>query len=344
MIDLRSDTVTLPTESMREAMFNAEVGDDVYGDDPTINKLEKISAEIMGKESAMFVPSGTMGNQIAIMTHTNMGDEIILDKNSHIFVYEAGAYARLSGVTANAIDTDNICISPDEIELHIRELGNSHFPITSLVCFENPKINGKVVPLSNLKASYEYSKLKNLNVHMDGARIFNAAYTLGVEAKEIAKYTDSIMFCLSKGLCAPVGSMLCGTKEFIKEARRMRKILGGGMRQAGVLAACGIVAINEMIDNIFEDNQNAKYLGEKLNNILGIKPKMEDIDTNMVFVDIDLPDFDHDNYCNWMLDKGIKVYGRLNPTSNVYRFVTHHGIGKGEIDYFIEKLREYINN
>lgn len=342
MIDLRSDTVTKPTQAMREAMYKAEVGDDVYGDDPTVNELESLAAEIMEKEAAIFVPSGTMGNQVAIMSHTNIGDEIIVNKNAHIFQYEVGAYARLAGVSINTIKTEKVCFDVEDISLSIRERDNDHFPKTSLICFENPTTDGRVVPIKNLKNNYEFAKSQNLKVHMDGARIFNAAAALNVDVSEIARCTDSVMFCLSKGLCAPVGSMLCGEKEFIKRARRMRKTVGGGMRQAGVIAACGIVALKEMVDNIAIDNKNAKYLGKKLSSIDDFEVDLEKIDTNMVFVRINNKKFDHENFCDWMLQHDIKVYGRLYPNSNLYRFVTHHGVSDKEIDYFIEKLNEYL--
>ena len=282
-IDLRSDTVTNPTPEMRVAMQNAEVGDDVYGDDPTLNHLEAYAAELIGKEAALFVPTGTMGNQLAIMTHTRNGDEIIASASSHIVRYEGGGAARLSGVGTALVDNPNQYIYPEDIERRIRPEGDVHYPTTSLLCLENALCNGDVVPLEIFNASCEIAHRNGLSVHLDGARIFNAASALSVNASDIAKQVDSVMFCLSKGLCAPIGSMLCGTKEFIEQARRNRKTLGGGMRQVGVLAACGLIALEQMRNRLHEDHANARYLGEQLSEIPGMTVDLQTIKINMVF-------------------------------------------------------------
>lgn len=342
VLDFRSDTVTQPTAAMRRAMFEAVVDDDVYGDDPTVNRLQELAAELTGKEAALFVASGTMGNQVSIMTHTQVGDEILLDRSAHIFKYEAGAFARLSGVTANLIETKAPCPTPDDIEAHLRAAGDPHFPVSRLLCLENPKTDGSVVGLPELKAAYDCAKAHGLSVHLDGARLFNAACALGVRPDEITQYCDSVMFCLSKGLCAPVGSMLCGSRAFVDRARRMRKIVGGGMRQAGVIAACGIVALEQMTGRVQEDHDNARYLGERLAELEDFSVDFAKLQTNMVFVKIRHPHFDHARFTDYMLAEGIKVYGFVDPLEYEYRFVTHHGIGRADIDRLVELIKAFI--
>ncbi|HHY38241.1 MAG TPA: low specificity L-threonine aldolase, partial [Clostridia bacterium] len=254
MIDLRSDTVTRPTPEMRRAMAEAEVGDDVYGEDPSVRQLEEIAAETMGKEAALFVASGTMGNQVALMAHTRRQDEVLLEAESHIFFYEAGGMAVLSGLMPFPIRTEDGILRPTDLERALRP-SDIHFPKPSLVCLENThnRHGGRVAGVEEIKKTCDFAHAHGLKVHLDGARIFNAAVALGVNVKSLVKDVDSVMFCLSKGLCAPVGSMLAGTRDFIEEARRCRKLLGGGMRQAGVLAAAGIVALKTMVDRLAED-------------------------------------------------------------------------------------------
>ena len=256
IIDIRSDTVTQPTPEMRRVMAEAPVGDDVYGDDPTVNRLEALAAEKSGKEAALFVPSGTMGNQLAIMTHTKRGDDVICGRNAHVFVHEVGAAAVLSGVILNPVDSPDDIIYPELLERAIRE-DDIHCPPTTLLCIENALATGKVVPLEVMERVYDTAKAHGLSVHMDGARLFNAAGALGVDPAAITKYTDTVMFCLSKGLCAPVGSILAGSREFINRARKNRKVLGGAMRQCGILAAAGILALTEMPAHLREDHENA---------------------------------------------------------------------------------------
>ena len=237
-IDLRSDTVTLPTELMKKAMLNAELGDDVYRDDPTVIELETLASEMMGKEAGLFVPSGTFGNQLALLTHTNRGDEVILQADCHIKKYEVGASSVIAGVQLCGIEGE---MNIEKINQAIRG-EDIHFPRTSLICLENATGFGRVLSIDYMKAVYQLAKKQNINVHLDGARIFNAALALNVDVKEISKYADSVMFCLSKGLCAPIGSMLVGSKAFIERARKNRKLMGGGLRQVGIIAACGVVA------------------------------------------------------------------------------------------------------
>ncbi|HBD65179.1 MAG TPA: threonine aldolase, partial [Clostridiales bacterium] len=269
-IDLRSDTVTMPTDEMRQAIANAEVGDDVYGDDPTINKLEKLAAEKVGKEAALFVPSGTFGNQLAILTHTRRGQEIIVGVNNHIVLHEVGASAVIAGVQLRTLETKNGTMNPADVENAIR-VDDIHEPETGLICVEEAHGCGAVVPLSALNEIKKIGEKHGIPVHMDGARIFNAAVSLGVDVKEVAACCDTLMFCLSKGLAAPAGSMVAGSKAFIDRARKYRKLMGGGMRQVGLLAAAGIIALEKMTERLGEDHENAKYMAERLSEIPGIE-------------------------------------------------------------------------
>jgi len=337
-IDLRSDTVTLPTEEMRKAMYEAIVGDDVYEDDTTINKLEKLAAEKMGKEAALFVPSGTMGNQIAIMVHTKPGDEIIVNANSHIVKKEVGASARLSGVNYALVNNPDNRIHKEDVLKNIRS-ENIHHPDTGLLCLENALFDGTVLSLEEMKELYETAHEYNIPVHLDGARIFNAAIYLNVEAKEIAKYADSVMFCISKGLSSPVGSLLCGSEEFIRKARKMRKMLGGGMRQAGFLAACGIISLEKMVDRLKEDHDNAKYLANKLNEIEGFSVDMERVQINMIFCKVTRENFDFNNFANKLFEKGIKINTGEN---GVIRFLTNKDVTREDIDYTIQCIKEIL--
>jgi threonine aldolase len=334
-VDLRSDTVTQPTDEMRQAMAAAEVGDDVYGDDPTVNRLEALAAQVMGKEAALFVTSGTQGNQVSVMTHTQRGEEIIAGAQSHIIHYEAGAAARLSGVAYALADNPDHVVYAEDIRRLARPL-DLHFPRTSLLCLENALCDGTVVPLKTLQAAAEAAWELGLKVHLDGARIFNAALALGTEARNIAACADSVMFCVSKGLCAPVGSLLCGTKAFIDQARRNRKVLGGAMRQAGVLAAPGIIAIEKMTGRLGEDHENAKYLGKKLAEIPGIKVMEEQIQINMVFWAA--PGFNSADLVSFLATKNIKASGA---SGGLYRMVTHNGVSRSDIDMIAAAVREY---
>jgi threonine aldolase len=337
-IDLRSDTVTMPTDEMRKAMAAAPVGDDVYEDDPTIKKLEELAARMAGKEAALFVPSGTMGNQLAIMSHTSYGDEIIVGANSHIVVHEVGAAARLSGVSYAIVDNPDDRIYAKDIIRKIRT-DDIHHPRTGLVCLENALANGTVVPLDIMKEAYETAKANGLPVHTDGARLFNAAAALGVDASEIARYTDSIMFCLSKGLCAPVGSMLAGSVEFINRARKHRKLLGGGMRQAGILAAAGIIALEEMTKRLSTDHENAKYIMERLMEMPEISLKPENVQIDMVYFEIRKEDFDAANFTDYLLTNGVKIN---NDWPLEFRYVAHNDISRDDIDKVIGLMKDYF--
>lgn len=335
IIDMRSDTVTTPTEKMRKAMYEAEVGDDVYQDDPTVNKLEELAAQIIGKEAALFVPSGTFGNQLAILTHTLRGDEIILPSSNHIFVHEAGAPAVISNVQLYILDDPYGMPSIERIEKAIRE-DDIHYPRTGLICMENAHSSGKVISLDYLQRVHELAAKYHIPVHLDGARIFNAAIALNVDAKQISATAESVMFCLSKGLAAPVGSILAGTREFIEKARKGRKLMGGAMRQVGVLAAAGIVALTEMIDRLAEDHENAKTLAHLLSNIPHVKVFEDQLDINMVFFKFDL--IPAKVFVSEMFKRGIKINP---PFDGVYRFVTHKDVSKQDM-YTVARIFEEI--
>lgn len=285
-VDLRSDTVTKPTRAMREAMASAEVGDDVYGEDPTVNRLEAIGAERMGKAAAMVVPSGTMANLVALLTHCGRGDEVILGDQSHTFLNEAGGMAALGGVQPRTIpNLPDGTLAIDEIEAAVRA-DDVHYPRSRLVSLENThnRCGGAVVGVEYTQAVAAIAKRHGLRLHLDGARLFNAAVALGVDAKELASPADSVCFCLSKALCAPVGSLVCGSEDFITDARRIRKQLGGGMRQAGVLAAAGIVALDTMIDRLADDHARARRLSAGLSELDGIVIENDPPPSNMVYI------------------------------------------------------------
>lgn len=337
VLDFRSDTVTLPTKKMLEEIMQAKLGDDVYGDDSTVNELELLASEIMGKEAGLFVPSGTMGNLLAVMTHTQPGQEIILEENCHIYMYEVAGIARVAGVQARPLKGTDGAIEPVDIENAIRK-ENIHFPVTGLICLENSHnmSGGTVIPLEKMKAVYETAKIHNIPVHLDGARIFNAAIHLGVDVKEIAQYTDSVMFCLSKGLGAPVGSILVGQKDFIHKARKFRKMLGGGMRQAGVIAAPGMIALREMTKRLSVDHENAKILAQKLNEIQGVFVDQEKVQTNIINVDFSGTGFKAFQLASKMKERGLLINPR---NERVIRFVTHKDVDKEDVLEAIEIIK-----
>ncbi|MDR2182831.1 MAG: low-specificity L-threonine aldolase [Clostridiales bacterium] len=338
IIDLRSDTVTMPTRAMREAMATAVVGDDVYDDDPTVKQLEALAAAMTGKEAALFCPSGTMANQLAVMAFTKRGDEVILGKNSHIVVHEVGGAAVLSGVSYCMVDNPDDTISGADVASRVR-VPDVHHPDTGLVCLENALANGTVVPLEAMRDVYGAAKKHGLPVYLDGARIFNAAVHLGCGAADIAQYCDALMFCISKGLCAPVGSLLCGTTDFIARAKRYRKLLGGGMRQAGVLAAAGLIALNDMTKRLHEDHENAQYLGRELAKIPAVSIDLQRIHINLVFFAINIPDFDHDGFVADLAARGIKINWA---EAGLYRFVPHNDITRQDLDYALAVVRELL--
>ncbi len=340
-IDFRSDTVTKPTPNMRVAMANAEVGDDVMQEDPTVNRLEALAAQMLGKEAALFVPSGTFGNQLAILTHTKRGDEIIIPENAHAIQYEAAAAAVIAGVQTRTVRPRKAYLMLDEIMSVLRTGYDIHQPETGMIYLQNPAGNGDTMPLSEMQKIYDFAEKINIPVHIDGARIFNAATALNVNASDIAQYSDSVMFCLSKGLCAPVGSMLCGTEEFIHKARKNRKLMGGGMRQAGILAAAGIIALEKMTLRLQDDHDKAR----KIAGILARQP-LFDIQVNSLQTNIFYLKFKPhyvlfaDVFHTQLSEHNILTYP---PRSGEIRFVTHNDISWDDIDTFAKIVPEIIN-
>lgn len=343
MIDLRSDTVTKPTAEMREAMAEAEVGDDVYGDDPTVNRLEEIAANAMGKEASIFVPSGTMGNLIALLAHCQHGDEAIVGAQSHIYLNEAGGMSALGGIQAFPIPNQKDGTLPlDRIRAAIRP-EDVHQPITRLICLENTQNVCGGIPLTAeyMLAVAEIARANNLALHIDGARIFNAAAALNLDVKELVEHADSVMFCLSKGLSSPVGSMLAGTKKLVKRARHLRKMLGGGMRQVGVLAAAGIISVEKMTKRMGEDHARARRLADGLREIKGIVLDEGAPSTNMIYFNLsDHVPFDEKAVCQKMLRYGILVDWA---DTRRMRLVTHCGIDDVAVQRTVEAFEKILN-
>ncbi|HWD37517.1 MAG TPA: low-specificity L-threonine aldolase [Fimbriimonas sp.] len=334
LVDLRSDTVTRPTPAMYEAMMNAPLGDDVLGDDPTVAKLEELAAAKVGKEAAVFVPSGTMGNQIALACHCKRGDAILIEEEAHILYYEVGAPAIIGGVVSWTLPSTRGAIDPDVVEKHALK-ANLHTPGTTLLCLENThnRGGGSVIPLGHMRQYREIADRKGFKIHLDGARVFNAAVALGTPASEIAQYVDSVNFCLSKGLGAPIGSLLCGSKAFIEEARIWRKRLGGGMRQAGLLAACGIVSLTQMVDRLKDDHVRAKRLAEAVAELPGFSVDLTSVETNMVMVDTEKPAM---GWQECLEQQGVLCF----PTGpNRLRLVFHSDIDDAKTDRAIEAFQ-----
>ncbi len=340
VIDLRSDTVTKPTPEMREAMYRAEVGDDVYGEDPTVNRLEAMAAQRMGKEAALFVVSGTMGNLVALLTHCGRGDEVILGDRSHSFLFEQGGMAALGGITPWPVPNQpDGTMRLEDIERAIRG-DNVHFPRTRLICLENTHnmCNGAPLTAEYTAQVAELAHARGLRVHVDGARIFNAAAALNVGVQELVQEVDSVTFCLSKGLCAPVGSVLCGSADFVAEARRARKVVGGGMRQAGILAAAGIVALEQIADRMGEDHTRARRLAEGLAEIPGVE--VGPVVTNILYFwlteDVSKT---QSEVVSGLAERGVLVLGRLEGR---FRAVTHYWIDDEDVEQTIEAMREVL--
>ena len=335
-IDLRSDTVTRPTPAMRKAMYEAPVGDDVFGDDPTVNRLQEIAAEILGMEAALFVPSGTQSNLCALLSHCQRGDEYIVGQAAHTYKWEAGGAAVLGSIQPQPLD-----FSPDGtldlamVETYIKP-DDPHFAKTRLLCLENTQ-GGKVLPMGYIQEAGAFATQHGLGIHLDGARIFNASVKLGIPVADISRRFDSVSVCLSKGVCAPVGSVLGGSKEFIKEAHRWRKMLGGGMRQAGVLAAAGILAITEQVPHLAQDHENAALLAERLNEIEELEIDPGTVQTNMVFAET--PPGMLPALIKRMRDQGILGHG----FGDTLRLVTHHDFKQESIDFVINAIKEAVH-
>jgi len=342
IIDLRSDTVTQPTPSMRKALAEAEVGDDVFGEDVTVNRLEKMAAERMGKEAALFVASGTMANIVSQMSHCGRGDEMIIGDQSHIFFYEQGGSAAIGGIHPRTLPNQPDGTLPiQEIEAAIRP-ADIHFPKTRLIVLENThnRCGGAPIDIKYLKAVRDVARAHGLAVHVDGARIFNAAISLGVDTRDLVAPADSVGFCLSKGLAAPVGSVVCGTDDFILEARRIRKMLGGGMRQAGILAAAGIVSLNEMIDRLAEDHANAQLLAWGLADMNGLSIQPERVRTNMVYVEVTQKDMPSTALAKKLETEGVLL---LPVGPNKLRAVTHYHVTSDDIAVVLNRMSKALS-
>ena len=337
-LDFRSDTVTLPTPEMMQAAANAPLGDDVYGEDPTVNELERLAADMLGKEAGLFVTSGTMGNAVAILAHTNRGDEIILEERSHIYLNEVGGLAVMGSLMARTIKGDMGWLKPEDIKAAVRN-DNIHLPPTSLLCIENTHNTAGGIPITvdQMKADWDVAKEHDLGVHLDGARVFNAAIALGVDVKKITQYADTVQICLSKGLAAPVGSIVAGTEALIKKSRKYRKMLGGGMRQAGIIAAPGIIALTKMVDRLADDHENARVLAEGLRKINGIGIKFPVL-SNMVYIDL--------SGLGWTGKEWGEACRKLGWTSRgssaTVRLCTHYGIEREDIEAFLDGITEIV--
>jgi threonine aldolase len=343
-VDLRSDTVTLPTLAMRQAMFDAAVGDDVYREDPTVNRLETLAAERLGKEAALFVPSGTMANLVCLLAHCARGDEAIMGDRAHIFLFEAGSSAAVGGI--------HPCTVPNQpdgtldlmaVEAAIRDPKNDHFPRSRLICLENShnRCGGAVLTPAYMAQVRALADCHGLSIHLDGARIFNAAAALNVGVSVLAHDADSVSFCLSKGLAAPVGSLACGSSQFVRQTRRQRKVLGGGMRQAGVLAAAGVVALETMTERLSKDHANARRLSGGLARLSGILLDPEHVQTNIVIFEMSPGTMSPKELVKGLATHGVKlsaIGGRR------LRAVTHCDVGTEDIDYALSAVQKVLGN
>jgi threonine aldolase len=333
VVDLRSDTVTWPGPQMRKAMAVAAVGDDVFGEDPTINQLQAMAAKVTGKEAALFMASGTMSNEVAIKTHTRPGESAIVGEGAHTYIHEAGGLAAISGVTPFVAGRGGAFTCEEFVE-QIKE-GDIHYPATSLVMVENTH-NGIIFPLEDIAAICKEARRRGIKSHLDGARVFNAAIAMKISAKEICKHFDSVSFCLSKGLGAPVGSMLCGSKKFIAKALGIRKMLGGGMRQAGILAAAGIYALKHNIHRLADDHKRARRLAEALSGLPGVELDLSEVQTNMVIFRVEHPKWDAEALVLAMSKKGVLM---LPMSKDSVRTVTHLDVSDQGIERAIKIFR-----
>jgi threonine aldolase len=337
IVELRSDTFTMPTDSMRRAMAAAEVGDDVWDEDPTIHRLQERAAEMVGKEASLFVPSGTMGNLCAVLSHTQHGEEVLLEIDSHIFHSEVAGAAAIGGLQLRPLESRDGRLKPEQVRAAIRE-PDIHEPRTGLLCLENThnRKGGTCLSPSQTNALADVAHEAGFPVHLDGARVFNAAVALQVDARELTGPVDSVMFCLSKGLSAPVGSMLAGSREFVGRARRMRKMLGGGMRQAGVLAAAGLIALNDMVGRLAEDHANARKLAEGLQGLPRVDVDLTRVETNMVFGDC-RPPLTAQEFLEHCREAGVLID---LASAQRWRMVTHRGVTSEDVDYTIDAVRQ----
>jgi len=339
-IDLRSDTVTKPTPAMRKAMAEAEVGDDVFGEDPTVNALQEKVANILGKETSIFVPSGTMANQLAIKSHTQPGDEVIIEATSHPYNFEAGASAVLSAVQFYCLKGSRGILDASQIEEAIRP-DDHHFPVTKLICLENThnRGGGSVYPIKKVTEISRFAKSKDLLLHLDGARLWNASVASGIKPHEYAQWADSVSVCLSKGLGAPIGSLVAGTKMFIDRVHRFRKMFGGGMRQVGIVAAAGIYALDHHIERLKEDHQNAKRLALGLKEIKGISIEPEEVETNILIFDVAGTGMTPLQVRDVIMKEGVLIHA-VGKTQ--IRLVTHLDVSKDDIETALKAFKKVL--
>jgi threonine aldolase len=344
MIDLRSDTVTKPSPEMRRAMAEAEVGDDVFGEDPSVNRLQELAAHTLGKEAALYVPSGTMANQICIKVHTQPGDEIIMERTSHPFNAESGGIAALSGVQVNLLDGTRGVISAAQVARVIRSGEDVHHAPTRLVCLENThnRGGGNVYPLEVIRDIRQVAHARGLAMHLDGARLLNASVASGMPAPEITQYFDSCTLCLSKGLGAPVGSVIAASADFIKRARRYRKMFGGSMRQVGILAAAGIYALEHNVERLAEDHQHAKLLAERISGARGLRLNPQEVETNIMFLHLDPTEARLDAPG---LMQAMRARGVLAQAANQYsmRLVTHLDVNRAQVEEAAQVICDILN-
>ncbi len=338
--EFRSDTMTRPTQAMRDAMRDAEVGDDVCEEDPTINRLQKMAAEMLGKEAGLFVPSGTAGNQCAVGVHTRPGNELILSETTHTIDHEVGASGALWGVQTRIVQpTSQKYLTKEDVAARLRLVDDVHEPDTGLIILENALSDGTVMPIEEMHRVKELAEKHGIRVHLDGARLFNGALALKVDPKEITAHADSVMVCLAKGLGAPVGSLLLGTTDFIKRARKVRKMMGGGMRQAGVLAAPGILALTEGVKHLAVDHANAKLLGDLLAEISGMAVELEDVQTNMVFCRVDKMERTEAGLVEYLNNNGFHAYP---PAWYGLRFVTSSEVNEKDVRDLAKAVGDYL--
>jgi threonine aldolase len=340
VIDLRSDTVAMPSPEMRQAMATAELGDDVFGDDPTVNRLLEVAAGRLGKEAAVFVPSGTMGNVLGVAVNAGRGEELIADAQSHVFIYETAGAAALAGVQIRPVSTESGVMTPEQIAALVRPRDDPHQPISAAIAFEDThNLHGGIVwPLEALRAASETAHAHGMRVHLDGARIFNAAIAQGVGVAEIAACADTVTFCLSKGLACPAGSIFLGSRKDVENAHRWRKRLGGAMRQTGVLAAAGLIALDKMVDRLAEDHANARTLAEGLAELPGVRCDLSRVQTNLVFFELEkmtAPAFNDE-----CAKRG--VLGDWSGPARM-RFVTHYGISAQDVQSALQACEDVLS-
>jgi len=340
LIDLRSDTVTRPTPAMRKAMAEAEVGDDVFGEDPTVNLLQEKVANLLGKEAALFVPSGTMANQLSIKSHTQPGDEVIIESSSHPYNFEGGAGAALSGIQFLCLKGVRGILDASQIEESIRP-ADHHFPVTRLVCLENThnRGGGSIYPVEKMADIYRLAKSRGLLVHLDGARLWNASVATGIKTQEYAQWADSVSVCLSKGLGAPIGSLVAGSKRFIDRVHRFRKMFGGGMRQVGIIAAAGIYALEHHLERLKEDHQNAKRLGVGLKEFKGVSIDPRHVETNIVIFDIANAGMTAAQVAEAMKKEGVLIHAF---GKNQIRLVTHLDVSAEDIERTLKSFERVL--